>query len=115
MSVLLKFINYDSCLQLTVLYLARMSSRSFSIRHYFLRRRAAFFFLFVFLGGFEIGSFSEALEPGVLFLRVGKFREMILRSTLEVEAVVLSLLGLVLRDLDLEADLEYGLFKDFFD
>ena len=36
-----------------------------------------------------------------------------LRSTLEVDAVVFSLFGLVLRDLDLELDLEHGLFRDF--
>ena len=47
----------------------------------------------------------------------GKLREMMLRSMAEDEAVVFNRAGLVLRDLDLdlENDLEYGLFKDFFD
>ena len=108
MSFLSKFNNYDSCLQLAVLYLAKMSTRSFSIRHCFFKRRAAFFFFFVFLGGFEAGIFNKALELGVLFFSVGKFKEIMLRSMFLVEEAVFSFLSLTLRDLDLdlEADLE---------
>ena len=52
-----------------------------------------------------------------MFLRVGRLSEIILRSTAVDEVVVLSLLGLALRDLerDLEKDLERGLFRDFLD
>ena len=73
----------------------------------FLSRSAAFFFFFLSLGGLENGILSKALDPvGVLSLLIGKLSEMMLRSTLEVEAVVLSRLGLALRDLDLEFDFE---------
>ena len=90
-----------------------MSSRSLSIIDCFLSISAAFFFFLLSLGGLANGIFSKALDSlGVLFL-LGKLREIMLRSILEVEAVVFSLLGLVLRDLDLEWDLEHGLLRDF--
>ena len=104
---------WDSYLHCLEVYLAKISCRSCSINPYFFTRSADTFFFFEVFGGF-----SYAVEPlGVLFFMPGKLREMMLRSMAEDEAVVFNRMGLVLRDLDLdlENDLEYGLFKDFFD
>ena len=92
-----------------------MSPRSFSIKHYFLRRRVVTFF-FDCLGGLLIGSFSaDLVQDGALVFTLS---EIILRSILEEEAVLLIRLGLLrVLDLDFESDLVNGLaiLSDCFD
>ena len=108
MSFLSNLTKYDSFLHWVELYFDRMSSRSFSIKHYFLRRSAVTFF-FACLGGLQIGSFSvDFVHVGVLVFTLS---EIMLRSMLEEETASLIRLGLVLRvlDLDFENDFENGL------